>query len=77
MKYHLYLDESRDHGLSFIDHKFPIFLLCGVLISDDEFTLLHHGVQIIKKNFWNTFLFFKLNWNWFLIYFGLMWWFFK
>jgi hypothetical protein len=54
MKYHLYLDESGDHGLSFIDHKFPIFLLCGVLISDDEFTLFHHGVQIIKKNFWNT-----------------------
>jgi hypothetical protein len=25
-KYHLFLDETGDHGLSFIDKNFPLFL---------------------------------------------------
>jgi hypothetical protein len=54
MKYHLYLDESGDHGLAFIDPKFPIFLLCGVLISDIEFTFFHTRAKTIKMIFWNT-----------------------
>lgn len=54
MKYHLYLDESGDHGLSFIDPKFPIFLLCRVLISDIEFTFFHTRAKTIKMIFWNT-----------------------
>ena len=54
MKYHLYLDETGDHGLSFIDPKFPIFLLCGVLISDIEFSIFHTRAKTIKTNFWNT-----------------------
>ena len=36
MKYHLFLDETGDHGLTHIDKNFPVFLLCGCLFSDQE-----------------------------------------
>jgi hypothetical protein len=35
MKYSLYIDESGDHVLQ-IDKNYPIFVLCGVLLSEDE-----------------------------------------
>lgn len=37
MKYNLYIDESGDHGLSNLNPDFPIFLLCGVVISSVEY----------------------------------------
>jgi len=30
-KYYFFMDETEDHGLSFVDPNFPLFLLCGVL----------------------------------------------
>ncbi|MEX2589990.1 MAG: DUF3800 domain-containing protein, partial [Chitinophagales bacterium] len=36
MRYYLFLDESGDHGLKNIDSGFPVFVLCGVLISEDK-----------------------------------------
>lgn len=36
MKYYLFLDETGDHGLSYIDRNFPIFLLCGCLFDHNE-----------------------------------------
>jgi len=35
MTYRFFLDETGDHGLSFIDTNFPLFLLCGCLLRDD------------------------------------------
>ena len=32
--YLLFLDESGDHGLANIDTNFPVFVLCGILISE-------------------------------------------
>jgi len=29
--YYFFMDETEDHGLSFVDPNFPLFLLCGVL----------------------------------------------
>lgn len=35
-KYHLFLDETGDHGLSFVDENFPLFLLAGCLFQEEE-----------------------------------------
>ena len=37
MGYKLFLDESGDHGLTSVNEDFPVFVLCGVLISDIEY----------------------------------------
>ena len=36
-KYLFFLDETGDHGLTFIDENFPIFLLAGCLFEDAEY----------------------------------------
>lgn len=52
MNYYLFLDESGDHGLKNIDLSFPVFTLCGVIISDKQYQLLRQDFNTIKKEFW-------------------------
>ena len=54
MRYKLLLDESGDHGLSNIDPGFPVFVLCGVLISDVEYQRMKHMLNEFKIKYWNT-----------------------
>ncbi|MBP0902778.1 DUF3800 domain-containing protein [Mariniflexile gromovii] len=54
MKYYLFLDESGDHGLKTIDKSFPIFLLCGILISEENYRLIRADINQIKIEFWNN-----------------------
>ena len=54
MKYYLFLDESGDHGLKTIDNSFPIFLLCGILISEKNYELIKTEINQIKTKFWNN-----------------------
>ncbi len=54
MKYYLFLDESGDHGLKTIDESFPIFLLCGILISEKNYKLIRDEINQIKSDFWNN-----------------------
>ena len=54
MKYYLFLDESGDHGLRTIDESFPIFLLCGILISETEYNNIKAEINQIKKDFWEN-----------------------
>lgn len=54
MKYYLFIDESGDHGLKTIDTSFPVFLLCGVLVSEDEFSMINNNVNTIKLKYWNN-----------------------
>lgn len=54
MKYYLFIDESGDHGLKTIDSSFPVFLLCGVLISEEEFSLINLTVNNTKLEYWNN-----------------------
>jgi hypothetical protein len=49
MKYTLYIDESGDHGLSNLNPDFPIFLLCGVVISSLEYEKLSLQLNQIKN----------------------------
>lgn len=54
LKYYLFLDESGDHGLKTIDKSFPIFLLCGILISEENYKLIKNEINQIKIDFWNN-----------------------
>lgn len=54
MKYYLFIDESGDHGLKTIDSSFPVFLLCGVLISEEEYSKVNTIVDSTKLKYWNN-----------------------
>jgi hypothetical protein len=50
----LFIDESGDHGLKTIDESFPVFLLCGVLISENEFSKINSIVNNAKLKYWDN-----------------------
>lgn len=54
MKYKLYIDESGDHGLSNLNPDFPIFLLCGVIISIAEYEKIRVEFNRIKRDIWGS-----------------------
>ena len=54
MKYYLFIDESGDHGLANVNPAFPVFLLCGVLISDASYEHLKANFNAIKREFWGN-----------------------
>ncbi|AWO00524.1 DUF3800 domain-containing protein [Chitinophaga alhagiae] len=54
MKYCLYMDESGNHGLTHIDESFPVFLLCGVLIREEDYQLVRNSINAVKQAFWNN-----------------------
>ncbi|MCK5014759.1 MAG: DUF3800 domain-containing protein [Candidatus Omnitrophica bacterium] len=54
MNYYYFLDETGDHGLSFVDENFPIFLLCGCLIREDHLEALEKEINDFKKKYFST-----------------------
>jgi hypothetical protein len=54
MKYFLFIDESGDHGLTIVNPDFPVFLLCGVLISEDNYTNVRSAFNKIKNGLWGN-----------------------
>lgn len=52
MKYYLFIDECGDHGLTKIDFHFPMFLICGILITDNENEKLKSKMSKMKTFFW-------------------------
>jgi hypothetical protein len=54
LKYQFFLDETGDHGLGHIDDNFPLFLLCGCLISEDNLVELESAVKKFKIKYFNT-----------------------
>lgn len=54
MKYYLFIDESGDHGLKTIDSSFPVFLLCGVLVSENEYAQINSIVNQVKLKYWDN-----------------------
>jgi len=48
------MDETGDHGLSFIDQNFPLFLLCGVLFEESELIKVEENVKKFKIDFFKT-----------------------
>lgn len=53
-KYYFFLDETGDHGLSFVDRNFPIFLLCGCLFKQEELDKTEKEVNNFKRDFFKT-----------------------
>ena len=45
-KYHF---ETGDHGLTFIDDNFPIFLLAGCLFEDSDYIRLSKEINKLKQ----------------------------
>jgi len=54
MEYYLFLDETGDHGLSYIDRNFPIFLLCGCVVSSEELLCINKQVNNLKTKYFQT-----------------------
>lgn len=52
MRYYFFIDESGDHGLSTIDCSFPVFVLCGILMSAENYDQLNENFIRIKDAFW-------------------------
>jgi hypothetical protein len=50
--YHLFLDECGDHGLVNVDPDFPVFVLCGVVMSEQACQQVNSEMVALKKRFW-------------------------
>lgn len=50
-KYYLYLDECGDPNLIGYDKEFPIFTLCGILMSESQKAAVELQVRQIKESF--------------------------
>lgn len=53
-KYYFFMDETGDHGLSFVDPNFPLFLLCGVLFKESELIKVEKDIKNFKIDFFKT-----------------------
>jgi len=54
MNYYLFIDETGDHGLTTLNPDFPVFLLCGVLIPEQEYEKIKDSFNTIKSNLWGN-----------------------
>ena len=52
MKYFLFLDESGDHGLTKPNPDFPVFLLCGVLVTSEVYEFIRQEINKLKESIW-------------------------
>ncbi|MBX7044723.1 MAG: DUF3800 domain-containing protein [Ignavibacteria bacterium] len=52
MKHLLFIDESGNHGLNSIDPAFPVFVLSGILVSEEEYEKMKLEINDIKNEFW-------------------------
>ena len=53
MKYYLFLDECGDQNLSNFNPDFPLFTLCGVIVSEKEYAAMTTKIIQLKETFWN------------------------
>lgn len=53
-KYFLFIDESGDHGLVKLDSSFPVFLLCGLIVSDENYQTIKENINALKHQFWGN-----------------------
>lgn len=53
-KYYLYIDECGDHNLKNYDPVFPIFTLCGILVTQENRKSLVKAFENLKKDFFGT-----------------------
>lgn len=51
-KYYLFIDECGDPNLEKYDQTFPLFTLCGILVSSDKLKWLEREIQSLKHELW-------------------------
>lgn len=51
-RYYLFLDECGDQNLANFDPSFPIFTLCGIVLSEEQLQILSTQVNDLKRDFW-------------------------
>ena len=51
-KFYLYIDECGDQNLANFDANFPIFTLCGIIVSEENRDILDSQIALLKKEFW-------------------------
>lgn len=51
-KYYLFLDECGDQNLTSFDPSFPIFTLCGIIVSQEQLDIITEKINALKKEFW-------------------------
>lgn len=51
-KYYLFLDECGDQNLANFDPSFPIFTLCGIVLSEEQLQILSSQINDLKRDFW-------------------------
>lgn len=49
--YHFFLDETGDHGLTFVDENFPVFVLAGCLFENSEYIKISEKINMLKNVF--------------------------
>lgn len=54
MSYFLFLDESGDHDLTFVDKNFPLFLLCGCIIEESALKTIESDINSFKQKYFGT-----------------------
>lgn len=52
--YSFFLDETGDHGLTYIDKNFPLFLLCGCVFRKDELLKAEAEINRFKMKYFKT-----------------------
>ncbi len=52
MKYYLFLDECGDQNLSNFSPEFPVFILSGIIVSDEQYQNIEKQVNALKAHFW-------------------------
>ena len=53
-KYYLYIDECGDQNLANFDANFPIFTLCGIIVSEEMRDKLDAQISELKQTFWSN-----------------------
>lgn len=53
-QYYLFLDECGDQNLGNFDPNFPIFTLCGIIMSGVQLKIVQQQVKELKEHFWGN-----------------------
>ncbi len=53
-KYYLFIDECGDQNLENFNPSFPVFTLCGILVSRENYRKLEKEFIQLKLDFWNN-----------------------
>jgi hypothetical protein len=53
-KFFLFIDESGDHGLSKLDPSFPVFVLCGLICSEENYEQMRQRINLLKNKLWGN-----------------------